>query len=110
MICITCESRLYKNIRQDNQSILYGEEAKAYLESYVLHKKVTVKLTGKKTYNRHVGTIEPILSSEYPTLAKRPAYSVLDKSKIKRELGVKIPYWKESLCECIRELLEFFNI
>jgi len=49
-------------------------------------------------------TIEPILSSEYPTLAKRPAYSVLDKSKIKHELDVKIRYWKESLWECIREL------
>jgi len=55
-------------------------------------------------------TIEPILSYEYPALAKRPAYSVLDKSKIKKELGIKIPYWRNSLKECIGELLRSNSI
>ena len=49
--------------------------------------------------------IEPILSNEYQTPAKRPAYSVLDKSKIKRDLGITIPYWRESLIECIGHLI-----
>ncbi len=49
-------------------------------------------------------SIEPILTRDYPTLAKRPAYSVLDKSKIKAELGIQIPYWRESLSECLRLL------
>ena len=50
-------------------------------------------------------TIEPILSNEYQTPAKRPAYSVMDKSKIKRDLGITIPYWRESLIECIGHLI-----
>ena len=41
--------------------------------------------------------IKPIPTSEFPTPAKRPVYSVLDKSKFKAEFGMKIPTWKESL-------------
>jgi dTDP-4-dehydrorhamnose reductase len=39
----------------------------------------------------------PIKSIEYPTLAKRPPFSVLDKTKIKRMLQIEIPYWRDSL-------------
>ena len=48
--------------------------------------------------------ITPVLSEEFPTPAKRPAYSVLDKQKIKTAFGIEIPYWKESLKECIKIL------
>lgn len=48
--------------------------------------------------------VNPILTKEYPTKAIRPAYSVLDKSKIKRTFGLTIPNWKDSLNECIRIL------
>ena len=41
--------------------------------------------------------VVPLTTEEYPTKAKRPAYSVLDKTKIKREFGVEVPDWKESL-------------
>lgn len=41
--------------------------------------------------------IQPILSVQYPTPAKRPAYSVLDKAKIKKVLGIEIPHWRTSL-------------
>ena len=41
--------------------------------------------------------LEPILSKDYNTLAKRPTYSVLDTSKISKEFELKIPGWKESL-------------
>lgn len=41
--------------------------------------------------------ITPIPSSEFPTKAKRPRYSLLSKEKIKRDLGVTIPTWRESL-------------
>lgn len=41
--------------------------------------------------------VNPCTTSEYPTPAKRPAYSVLSKEKIMRELGIKIPEWQESL-------------
>lgn len=52
-------------------------------------------------YNTKVGAIE---SFEYPTAAERPAYSVLNKRKI-REAGVSVPYWKDSLKECMSILL-----
>ncbi|MBQ0161522.1 MAG: dTDP-4-dehydrorhamnose reductase [Bacteroidales bacterium] len=43
----------------------------------------------------------PCHSSEFPSPVTRPAYSVLDKSKIKATFGVEVPYWVESLRECI---------
>ena len=46
----------------------------------------------------------PIRTAEYPTKAQRPAYSVLDKTKIKVELGVVIPHWRESLKACLGQL------
>lgn len=50
--------------------------------------------------------IQPCLSSEYPSPVKRPAYSVLDKKKIRDTYGIKIPYWTDSLRKCIRNLKE----
>mgnify|MGYP001286694876 CR=1 FL=1 len=44
--------------------------------------------------------VNPIESDQYPTPAKRPAYSVLSKEKIK-SIGIKVPYWKESLAQCL---------
>ncbi|GAB3234733.1 dTDP-4-dehydrorhamnose reductase [Hymenobacter seoulensis] len=46
----------------------------------------------------------PIRTAEYPTKATRPAYSVMDKSKAKTQLGVAIPYWRDSLKVCIGRL------
>ena len=48
--------------------------------------------------------ILPCHSSEYPSKVTRPAYSVLDKSKIKATFGIKIPHWRESLEICMRNL------
>ena len=48
--------------------------------------------------------IDPCYSDEYPSPVKRPAYSVLDKSKIKDTFGVKVPYWTDSLKTCISNL------
>jgi dTDP-4-dehydrorhamnose reductase len=45
--------------------------------------------------------IIPIPSSSYPTPAKRPSYSLMDKSKIKNDYGLTIPNWKESLAVCV---------
>lgn len=45
--------------------------------------------------------VKPLHTSEYPTPACRPAYSVLDKTKIKTTYGIEIPHWEESLKECI---------
>jgi dTDP-4-dehydrorhamnose reductase len=46
----------------------------------------------------------PIRTSEYPTKAARPAYSVMDKTKIKHTFGVTIPYWRDSLAICMQRL------
>ena len=48
--------------------------------------------------------IQPCHSEEFPSPVKRPAYSVLDKSKIKEILKVKIPYWVLSLRQCLRNI------
>lgn len=50
--------------------------------------------------------VRPLHTSEYPTAAKRPPYSVLDKTKIKQTYGIEIPYWEESLAECIAKMIE----
>ena len=48
--------------------------------------------------------VRPLHTSEYPTPAARPHYSVLDKTKIKQTYNIEIPYWEESLAECIDKL------
>lgn len=45
--------------------------------------------------------IQPCHSNEFPSPVKRPAYSVLDKTKVKETFGMKIPYWTDSLKSCI---------
>jgi len=50
--------------------------------------------------------VKPLHTEEYPTPATRPAYSVLDKTKIKQTYGIEIPYWMDSLEECIAKLDE----
>lgn len=48
--------------------------------------------------------IKPCHSEEFPSPVKRPAFSVLDKTKIKQTLGVEVPYWTDSLKRCIKNL------
>lgn len=48
--------------------------------------------------------VSPLHTDEYPAKAPRPAYSVLDKTKIKRTYGIVIPHWEESLQECVEKL------
>ena len=48
--------------------------------------------------------VRPLHTAEYPTPANRPHYSVLDKTKIKQTYNLEIPYWEESLAQCIAKL------
>ncbi len=48
--------------------------------------------------------VRPLHTVEYPTPAARPHYSVLDKSKIKKTYQIEIPFWADSLRECIEKL------
>jgi dTDP-4-dehydrorhamnose reductase len=48
--------------------------------------------------------VRPIPTSEYPTKATRPKFSVMDKSKFKETFEVEVPYWRDSLVKCINKL------
>lgn len=48
--------------------------------------------------------VKPLRTCEYPTPAQRPAYSVLNKTKLKETYNIEIPYWEDSLRECIAQL------
>lgn len=48
--------------------------------------------------------IQPCHSEEFPSKVRRPAYSVLDKSKIKETFGISVPYWTDSLKKCIANM------
>ena len=61
--------------------------------------KMIAEIAGNKDCN-----IQPCHSDEFPSPVKRPAYSVLDKAKIKSEFGTKVPYWVDSLRRCIANL------
>lgn len=51
--------------------------------------------------------LKPLHTDEYPTPAARPHYSVLDKTKIKQTYGIDVPYWVDSLRECISSVMSF---
>ncbi len=50
------------------------------------------------------GRIVPCRTAEFPSKVHRPAYSVLDKSLVKKTFGIEIPHWKDSLRDCIRRM------
>ena len=49
--------------------------------------------------------VQPCHSNEFPSKVVRPAYSVLDKSKVKAVFGVKVPYWMDSVRTCLKNML-----
>ncbi len=57
-----------------------------------------------KRLKKFKASVSPILSAEYPTPARRPHFSVLDKQKIKSALNITIPHWTESLELCLQKL------
>lgn len=61
--------------------------------------KMIADIAGRTSCN-----IRPCHSDEFPSPVTRPAYSVLDKTKIKETFGIEIPYWTESLRRCIENM------
>jgi dTDP-4-dehydrorhamnose reductase len=57
----------------------------------------------------HTCRIVPCRSEEYPTPAERPHYSVLDKSKVKHDFGIEIPYWRHSLAMAVQEYVSLIK-
>ena len=67
--------------------------------------KIIAELAGNATCDIH-----PCHSDEFPSPVKRPAYSVLDKTKVKDIFGIKIPYWTDSLKKCIYNINKTISI
>ena len=63
--------------------------------------KVIAELAGNTNCD-----IQPCHSCEFPSPVKRPAYSVLDKTKVKDTFGISIPYWTDSLKTCVNNLIK----
>lgn len=63
--------------------------------------KMIAEIAGNTTCD-----IQPCHSDEFPSPVKRPAFSVLDKTKIKETFGITIPYWTDSLKKCMKNLME----
>lgn len=63
--------------------------------------KLIAELAGNDDCN-----IQPCHSDEFPSPVKRPAYSVLDKTKFKETFGITVPYWIDSLKVCMNNLIE----
>lgn len=55
--------------------------------------------------NELANPISPVLSKEFKTAAPRPFYSVLDKSRIRQDFGLKIPHWRDGLKRCMEKLM-----
>lgn len=63
--------------------------------------KLIAEIAGNKECD-----IQPCHSDEFPSPVKRPAFSVLDKTKVKETFGIKIPYWTDSLKKCMNNLMK----
>lgn len=85
-------------IKQDKNYGLYHYSNKGVASWYDFAKAIFNKTNTKITLNA-------IPTSSYPTAAKRPKYSVLDKTKIEDNFNIEIPIWEDSLDACLKALV-----
>ena len=95
------------NLAQTIVKIILADEWKPGIYHYS-NEGVTSWYDFTKAIHRIAGItdcdVQPCSTEQYPTPARRPHYSVLDKSLIKRTYGISIPYWEDSLNHCINRL------
>ena len=91
------------NRKFDNHDGVYHFSNEGVCSWYDFTKKIA-ELAGHDSCD-----IQPCHSNEFPSPVTRPAYSVLDKTKIKETFGLKIPYWVDSLKKCEANLLKEQN-
>ncbi|MDA9289589.1 dTDP-4-dehydrorhamnose reductase [Polaribacter sp.] len=91
---ILCENTS-ENISKNGSLYHYSNEGVASWYDFAIS---IMELGGKNC------KVSPIQTKDYTTLAKRPQYSVLNKSKIKIDFKIEIPYWRDSLKDCIEKI------
>ncbi|MFC2087489.1 dTDP-4-dehydrorhamnose reductase [Bacteroidota bacterium] len=89
------ESIVIKKINNPQGIYHYSNEGVCSWYDFALEIIASKKLSCK---------VIPVETKDYPTLAQRPFYSVLNKFKIKETFGISIPHWKESLLNCVAKL------
>ena len=88
---------LLENKRIDEKSKIYHYSNEGIASWYDFAKAIML-------YGEIDCEINPIETKDYPTPAKRPSYSVLNNAKIKNDFSIEIPYWRDSLKDCIKKL------
>jgi len=91
---ILCENTS-ENISENGSLYHYSNEGVASWYDFAIS---IMELGGKNC------KVNPIQTKDYPTLTKRPHYSVLNKSKIKIDFKIEISYWRDSLKDCIEKI------
>ena len=89
---------ILENSKNKNVEI-YNYSNEGVLSWYDFAKEI-MKMAGLACKINAIGT------KEYPTPASRPHYSLLNKAKIKNEFDIEIPFWKDSLNECLKKIGE----
>ena len=96
-LALVCLEILSKNTKVSAKSKLYHYSNEGVASWYDFAKAIM-------EFGNIDCSVSPIESIDYPTPAKRPFYSVLNKSQIKKDFGVRIPYWRDALRDCIDKL------
>ena len=94
-----------------DENVMPGSDRASYAKSGIYHysnEGVCSWYDFTKMIAEYAGNdsceVLPCHSDEFPSKVKRPAYSVLDKTKIKETFGISVPYWTDSLKKCIKNL------
>lgn len=94
-LALVCLDSIYKDFSNLSKIYHYSNEGVA---SWYDFAKAIMEISGIDC------NVYPIETKDYPTPAKRPNYSLLNKSKIKKEFNLTIPYWRDSLKDCINKI------
>lgn len=97
-IAAVIEDYKKKNAATYSKTVIYHFSNEGVCSWYDFTKKIA-EIAGNSSCD-----IQPCHSNEFPSPVTRPAYSVLDKTKIKETFGIKIPYWTDSLKVCMNNM------
>ena len=95
------------NVKWEKSGIYHysNEGVCSWFDFTKMIQKIATELESAETFGTHAACeVLPCHSDEFPSPVKRPAFSVLDKTKIKETFGILVPYWTDSLERCIKNL------